>query len=215
MRSSTNPAGRYSVMTARLVALFVVGTMLLAGCSSGASTVASTPTVPSVPATVAAAASPTATATPIPSLVSQSPQASTVSAIPDGDYQTGHITAAMMTAALKAAGLGDQAPGIIAATGFRQYMTFTVRLRAGKYVQFQAVDGGPTEAGSLGTIVSTTSDTMVLQEIQAGSPVGAQQTYMFKWDGERLGLDLISGPPGDDFAILTAIYESSPFTRNP
>jgi hypothetical protein len=204
-------------MTVRPLAVFAIGAMLLAGCSSTTSPAASATIAPSVPATVAAAASPTPTALPTPSPVSPSPGPSTASAIPDGDYVTGHITAAMMTAALKTSGLGDQAAVVIPAMSFKQYTTFTLRLRTGKYVEFQAVDGGPTEAASLGTIASITNDALVLQEVQAGSPVGGPQTYAFHWDGDSLHLDLVSGPTGDavDLAFLTVIYESSPFTRNP
>lgn len=196
-------------MTGRPKAVLACGMMLLVGCSIGTSPVASPTTEPSAPA------SQPATAMPSPSLVSQSPQPSTISAIPDGDYETGHITAAMMTAALKSAGLGDQASGIIAATGFNQYIVFTLRLRSGQYVEFQAIDGGPTEAGSNGVVVSITNDALALQELHAGSPIGPRQKYTFTWTGKSLELDLISGPPGDDLAILTAIYESSPFTRKP
>jgi hypothetical protein len=203
-------------MTGRPLAVLGIGTMLLVGCSAATSPAASPTNAPSVPVAVAATTSPTTSAMPVPSLVSGSPLPSNVSAIPDGDYETGQVTAAMITKALKGAGLGDQAPSAIASFGFDQYVTFTLRLRSGQYVEFAAVDGGPSEAGSSGTIVSITSDAIALHEVQAGSPVGGQQTFAFKWDGDSLDLDLVGGPNEkdvDDLAILTAIYESSGFTR--
>jgi hypothetical protein len=113
---------------------------------------------------------------------------------------------------MKAAGASADA---LASITFKNTV-FTLRLRDGKYVQFQAVDGGPTEAGSLGTIVSITNDTMVLQEThENGAPLGPPQVYAIRWQGDKLLIDLVSFPSGDDLAILTAIYESSPFTRRP
>jgi hypothetical protein len=205
-------------MAGRPLSILVVGTMLLVGCSATTSPATSPTTVPSVPISDAAPASPTTAATPAPSLLNQSPLPSKVTAIPDGDYETGRVTADMITKALKGAGLGDQAPSVVASFGFKQYVTFRLRLRSGQYVQFAAVDGGPTEAGSSGTIVSITGDAMALHEVQAGSPIGGEQTFAFKWDGDNLHLDLVSGPNQkdvNDLAILTAIYESSPFSRKP
>ena len=185
-------------MTGRPSAVLVIGTMLLVGCSAATSPVASPTSAPSVSVVVAASTSPTTTAVPAPSLVSQSPLPSKVSVIPDGDYETGHVTAAMITNALKSAGLGDQTPSVIGSLSFNQYVTFTLRLRSGQYVEFAAVDGGPSEAGSSGKILSITSDAMALQEVQAGSPIGGEQSFAFKWDGDSLHLDLVSGPNQKD-----------------
>ena len=190
-------------------------TLLVAGCSAAS---------PSLTATPQAAVAATLKAPPSSSSVSPAPatsDASTASiqpssaAIPDGDYETERITSPMLTAALEAAGLGDKAASIIDATGFHDYVVFVLRLREGKYVQFQAVDGGPAEAGSLGTVVSMTDDALVLQETQSGSPFGPPQPYAIRWDGATLHIDLTSFPNPDDYAILTAIYESSPWTRKP
>ena len=191
-------------------------TLLVAGCSAAP---------PSLTATPQAAAAPTFRAPPSSGSASPAPasadastasiQPSSAVAIPDGDYETERITPQMMTAALEAAGLGEKAASIIAAIDVHQYIVFTLRLRAGKYAEFQAVDGGPAEAGSLGTVVSISDSAMVLQETQSGSPFGPPQPYAIRWDGGTLHVDLTSFPSPDDYAILTAIYESSPWTRKP
>jgi hypothetical protein len=135
----------------------------------------------------------------------------TTDPIPEGDYVSDPVDAALIASTLRAAGFpdGDIQP-VTDAVGATTAV-FTLRLRDGVLTELQASDGHPPEIGWRGAYLFADDHTLV-----ADDGTGAD-TYAFTWQDGALHIDVVRdlSPDPIDFAIQTAIYESTPFMPAP
>ena len=138
--------------------------------------------------------------------VTPSPPA-TADPIPQGDYVSGPVDAALIASTLRAAGFPDtDIQQVIAAVGATTAV-FTLRLRDGVLTELQSSDGRPPVIGWRGAYLFADDHTLVADD-------GATDMYSFTWQDGALHIDVVQDLAADpiDFAIQTAIYESTPFT---
>jgi hypothetical protein len=163
-----------------------------------------------LPPDVATASSPgpSATLPPMASPTATTPPSVTVDPIPQGDYVSGPIDSALIASTVRAAGFPDADIQPVIDAFAATSAVITLRLRDGVLTELQSSDGRTAEIGWQGQYVFADDHTMIADDGQGAD------TYAFTWQDGALHIDVVQDLSADpiDFAIQTALYESTPFT---
>jgi hypothetical protein len=136
-----------------------------------------------------------------------------VDATLQGTYGTAWHPVALVLATLEAAGLDQDRRD----TGFWDYVEasstirWAVKFDNGTIVQYGAADGGPLEAGWIGSYRLLDDRTIEATETTSFE----RATYTFTLEDGILTLDLVSYSDPTGVTPQTAIFETLPFTRLP
>jgi len=84
-----------------------------------------------------------------------------------------------------------------------------IRIGAGRWVQYQVIDGGSPDIGWEGTYAPPDGREVTATETATGCRI----MYRYAIREARLSVDVLRDTCGPDIAAQTLIYESAPFTR--
>ncbi|HEX2361154.1 MAG TPA: hypothetical protein VHI11_03675 [Jiangellaceae bacterium] len=137
--------------------------------------------------------------------------------LPDGTYQTSELTADELIATGVSAGFDPAAVEdfVRVHNGIERTAVYTIKLEAGRWTQFEELDGRPAEQGWTGTYQVINADT-----VTATDPCGSI-TYDYALQADQLTIDMVKdecqgfggGSSEAEQIAQTVIYETAPFAK--